>query len=294
MITAGLIAQQQLLIPSGGGGTLWTPLNMGTVPAIYLHMNESVITDVSGSASAVGNLGSLGSDGDFSQSVSGNRPLILNNELNGKRVLRFDGSNDVLVCASTAARDLFRNKQAAWAFFVYKKRGTDTTATARYLLYAAKNDGAVRFGVLSADSASGRANKPLMYARRLDTDAVAQLDSPNARSGSYVMAMHSATFSTRAGLIRENGSIAASNATLTSSGGATTSDTAAAVGTPLAIGAFHSGALPSDVDLAAVVIGNAPLLAGEAERLEGWAADQWAMRSVLPSDHPYKASPPTI
>lgn len=274
-------------------GIPWAPLNMASVPQIYLDAQDSTLTNVSGACSAISNLGSLGANGDFSQSDSAKRPSIVSGALNAQPILRFDGTDDVLTCNTTEGRGIFANVPAAWVFAVYKKRTTDATPTTRYLLYTAIPAGAVRFGLLCADSTAGRANKPLLYARRLDADSPASLPSPNSVSGNYCLSFAHANFSTRAGVMRENGVQVASSATLTAAAG-NTSNTSPTTSYPPAVGAFSTGSLASDVDIACLVIGNTNPSAGEVEKLEGWAAHRWGLAGSLPAEHPYKTTAPTI
>jgi hypothetical protein len=274
------------------GGGLWTPLNMATVPQIYLDAQDSVVTDVSGFASAISNLGSMGSAGAFSQAVSASRPSILAAELGGKRVLRFDGADDLLGCSTTTALAIFRNASAAWVFSVYKKRALDGSPTGRYLFFSPRNDTGGRFGVLCADLVAGRANKPYLFARRLDADASPALNSPSIVQGAYFITAASVDFSTRAAFIRENGIEVASNATLTASAGAT-SDTQSTT-SALTIAAYPTGSFPADIDLAAMVISNVQPAADEFEKLEGWAAHKYGLTANLPGGHPYKTVAPTV
>lgn len=277
---------------SGPAG-LWAPSNMAVPPPVYFDAGDSVITASGGIVSAISNLGSLGANGDFSQSDSAKRPSIVSGALNAQPILRFDGTDDVLVCNTTEGRGIFANVPAAWVFAVYKKRTADAAPTARYLLYTANNAAPVRFGLLCADSTAGRANKPLMYARRLDADSPASLLSPNSISGNYCLSFAHANFSTRAGVMRENGAQVASNATLTAAAG-NTSNTSPTASYPPAVGAFVTGSYASDVDVACLVIGNTNPSAGEVEKLEGWAAHRWGLAGSLPAGHPYKTTAPTI
>lgn len=272
---------------------LWAPSNMAVPPPVYLDAGDSVITASGGSVSAISNLGSLGASGEFSQSDSAKRPTIVSGALNAQPILRFDGTNDVLTCNTTEGMGIFANVPAAWVFAVYKKRTTDATPTARYLLYTAIPSGAVRFGLLCGDSTAGMANKPLLYARRLDADSPASLPSPNSVSGNYCLSFAHANFSTREGVMRENGVQVASSATLTAAAG-NTSNTSPTTYHPLAVGAFVTGSLASNVDIACLVIGNTNPSAGEVAKLEGWAAHKWGLTASLPAGHPYKTTAPTI
>lgn len=287
----GVVAANSAFV--GTSPALWTPLNMSVSPPIYIDARDSTITQSAGFVSAISNLGALGALGELSQSDSAKRPSIVSGELNAQAILRFDGTDDVLTCNTTEGRGIFANVPAAWVFAVYKKRTADAAPTARYLLYTANNAGPVRFGLLCGDSVAGRANKPLIYARRLDADSAASVLSPNSVSGNYFLSFAHANFSTRVGVMRENGGQVASNATLTAAAG-NTSNTIPSTSYPLAVGAFVTGTFPSDVDIACVIVGNTNPAAGEAEKLEGWAAHRWGLAGSLPAEHPYKTTAPTI
>lgn len=276
-----------------GAVTPWTPLNMESAPPIYLDASSSVVAEAGGFVSSISNLGSYGSAGDFSQSTEARKPTVLSGELNAEPVIRFDGSDDLLSCGSASALAIFRNVPAAWVFSVYKKRSTDASPTSRYLVFSARQIAAVRFGLLVGTSAASNANKPAFFAQRLDAETAAALRSPNVRVGSYLMLFAHINYSTRAGVIYENGSQSASNAALTTSAG-NTSDTSSVATHPLSVGAFPDGSVAADVDLAAVVIGNTNLSASDREKLEGWAAHKWGLTANLPAGHPYKTTAPTI
>lgn len=280
----GIVAGQMV---QGGGP--WTPLNMAIVPQIYLDAQDSTVTD-NGGASMISNLGALGVLGDFSQAAAPSaRPAILDAELNGNRVLRFDGTNDYLSCATGAALNVFKNSAAAWAFIVYKKRTVDGSAASRAIFQAATNvSGQSRFSA-RASTSSGTANCPAMLGRRLDGDALVALTSTPAVVNNYALVMHRAVFSTRAGEIRVNGAVYASNSTLFASAGSTSGSSSAEV----VLGAATPGASFADMDLAAIVIGNTNPSDSDILKLEGWAAHKYGLTANLPGGHPYKTVAPT-
>jgi hypothetical protein len=268
---------------------LWTPLNMATVPQIYLDAQDSTVTDVSGFASAISNLGAMGSDGDFSQGTAGSRPAILAAELNGNRVLSFDGSDDVLRGGSTAQKDLFRNVGAAWVFSIYKKRTADSSGGIRYVLHSSTNSAtSLRFNAMAGTT--GQLNKPSLRVRRLDGDTLASISSPTQFSGPYGMVMYNMDYATGTGSITRDGSLLVTNSSLTSTG--STSDTASA--TDLAVGASETGAAANDMDLAALVTSNTAPSASDIDKLFGWAAHKYGLTASLPGGHPYKTAAPTV
>lgn len=287
MMIPGIMAQRRA---APAGGTLWTPLNMVTVPQIYLDAQDSVVTDVSGACSAISNLGAMGSSGNFSQATAGSRPAILAAELNGKRVLSFDGVNDALLGGSVAQKGLFRNKNAAWAFSIHKKRATDAASELRYIFNASTASAAsVRFNAVHGAGA-GQINKPAIRVRRQDADSFASLISSSAFSAAYTMVMYQVNYADGAGSVEVDGAVVATNAALTSTG--STSDTASAAS--LSIGANDAGVAAADIDLAAIVVSDTAPSAADIDKLFGWAAHKYGLTASLPGGHPYKTVAPTV
>jgi hypothetical protein len=288
---AGIVAGGRPIVAVGGA--LWTPLNMASVPQIYLDAQDSAVTNVSGACSEISNLGAMGSNGNFSQSTAGNRPSIVASALNGKTILSFDGADDRMQGASTAQKALFRNVTAAWVYAVVKKRTTDASDTTRVI--ASASDGtsvATRFIADVGFGGTGGANKPFLGAKRLDAGANATLLSPDAISGTFYMVMHEVNYATRAGRIYTNGALATENTSLIDTAGSTSD---ADSQQPLVIGSFPSQASGfADADLAAIVISNTTPSAADIDRLFGWAAHKYGLTSNLPAGHPYKTVAPTV
>lgn len=289
MMIPGIMAQRRA---AGGAPVLWTPLNMTTVPQIYLDAHDSVVTDVSGFASAISNLGSMGSDGNFSQATAGNRPAILAAELNGKQVLRFDGANDFMVGGSSAQKNLYRNVNSMWNVFVYKKRSTDVTPVTRVLSYhTVGNANAPRFALYCGFGTSGDANKPAISTRRLDSDSSIAFRAAVARSLDYVICIGHVNTVSRFGHIYVNGNTADTSVVTTESGNTSDTTSQETVG----LGAFYEGVGGfSDVDIAAVIMGNTALTMEDRQKIEGWAAHKYGLTANLPSGHPYKTVAPTV
>ena len=283
----GIMAQRRVV---AGGGTLWTPLNMATVPQIYLDAQDSVVTDVSGFASAISNLGAMGANGDFSQGTATNRPSILAAELNGKRVLRFDGTNDVLLGNTTQQKDLLRNVSAGWCFEVIKKRTADASGAASRIVFDCRGGtGGNRFTTIAGRNVAGEQNKPTLEVRRLDADTTGRIAS-TATSTAYSLRLFHMDYATGLGEIYIDGAVSASDASLTSAG--STSDTAS--NAALSVGAFNTGIVAADIDLAAIVVDKVALSAGDIDKLFGWAAHKYGLTANLPGGHPYKTVAPTV
>lgn len=282
------IAAGQMRVPAGG--SLWTPLNMVTVPQIYLDAQDSVVTDVSGFASSISNLGAMGVNGDFSQGTAANQPAILEAELNGKRVLRFDGTNDLLVGNTSAQKDLFRATTAAWSFFIYKKRTSDGSAIQRRMFHCSTATTISPRFTSEAGNAIG-ANRPGILGRRLDGDSQATMSSSTVVVGVYSMNLYALNYSNRTARIYIGGVLDNENTTFTASAGST-SNTASV--DPLTIGARHGATIAADVDIAAIVISNTYPPDSDIDKLFGWAAHKYGLTADLPGGHPYKTSAPTV
>ena len=233
----------------------------------------------------------MGANGDFSQGTAANQPAILTAELNGKRVLSFDGSNDVLLGASTAQRDIFRNKTAAWAFTVYKKRGTDGGVQTRRIFHCSNGSNAnTRFAVYAATNPGGT-NTPSLGAQRLDADTPATLIGTAPHVGAYVMMLTAMDYSARTGRIYIDGAMDAQNTTLTATAGSTSNTTSA---NSLSIGARYDGILLADIDLATITLSNTYPATDDIDKLFGWAAHKYGLTASLPIGHPYKTVAPTV
>jgi hypothetical protein len=59
----GIVASAAPVNVQAAPAVLWTPLNMATVPQIYLDAQDSVITNIGGVCSAITNLGAMGAAG---------------------------------------------------------------------------------------------------------------------------------------------------------------------------------------------------------------------------------------
>lgn len=280
-----------------GAATMWTPLNMATVPQIYLDAEHSVITEVGGACSAISNLGAMGAAGDFFQATAANRPTILDNELNGNRVLRFDGLDDIMRTAGATARSLFASVQTAWTLAIYKKRSVEEGLDTAALFQSTVGSGTgSRFAHAVGIGISGSQNSPTLLGRALDANGQSNLYGNAAHAQQYVIVLCAFNTIERWGRIYINGSLALENLSYIAASYATTSGTAS--NSDLSLGGFTAGSGYSDVDLAAFIAGRAlpggSLSANEIDRLAGWAAHEKGLTANLPAGHPYKTTAPTI
>jgi hypothetical protein len=286
MIPGVMAAQMRVAV---GGGTLWTPLNMATVPQIYLDAEDSVVTDVSGACSAISNLGAMGADGDFSQGTAGSRPAIVESGLNGMRMLSFDGVDDRMLTSSTAAKQLFKSVNHAWVFAVFR-RAAATTGNTRALVYSTVGTGtAGRFAAWAGFS--GNDNKLIVRGQRLDGDAAGTAIVSAVTFSGYTMALCRVNYSTRVAIVEQDAVVRGSGNSPVSAGATSATDALH----PIGLCGFPSGAGgDADVDLSNVLLGNTLLSSDDIDKLFGWAAHKYGLTANLPGGHPYKTVAPTV
>lgn len=257
-------------------GTAWTPDNLSA--QIYLDADDLSGTSVSSWTDRKG--------GAFEQTNSSLRPNLITNELNGKKIVRFDGVDDSLYC--TAKNNLFASVGAGYCFTVYKKRSATVGAGGAPIFYvAASTTETNRFNVLSIREST---NLPAFAARTLNTDSFGIVGKATSDVGNYVISGAIASWSSGSISLYSNGSLVGS-ASVTAS---TTSST-----TPYALrlgsGELNSSASAfTDCDIACVVVGNTSLSTTDRQKLEGWAAHKYGLTANLPSGHPYKTNPPVV
>jgi len=63
---------------------------------------------------------------------------------------------------------------------------------------------------------------------------------------------------------------------------------------PVSVGAFLDGTLASNLTAGEFIIVSGTLSTSDRQKLEGYMAWKWGTEASLPSDHPYKLSPPTV
>lgn len=277
----GLIGHAGLLLNG-----LWSPAQLTDPLKIWLD-DTSAVTNVSGLASQWSDRS--GSGLHFSQGTAGNRPAILAAALNGRRVLRANGTSSFMTCGVSGYSAIFQAQAAGWMLAVVKKSAVDASALDRTLFRVNSSGSGSRFAAQIGTSIGG-ANKPELGVRRLDSDGFSAL-SAAAPGTSWRILMFVQNWSTGAGSIYMDGSLSASNSSLTTSG--ITSNTGSS--TPLVL--FRDSPTVAtrhlDADVAAVLVGNGAVpSSSDRERLEGWAAWRYGLQANLPIGHPYESSPP--
>ena len=259
-------------------GIEWTPLLIS--PAFLLD-DESNFT-------LEGNLvtlwGSRSSSYFFGQSTQSYKPLLVNNGLNERKIIRFDGVNDILFNNTSALRSVTSNKQYISFFAVVKRNSGNGVLSA-----ITNNSGGSRFTIGMSSTALNT------YARRLDADS----ESSRSKSvaGGWLMIFQKIDFSTRTLETHINGLLVESVSSFVTSG--STSNTLS--DRPLSIGGFPNGTGDNPasganlgIDLASYFLLNNSILQSDIDKCFGYAAHKYGLTNNLPTDHPYKTLIPTV
>lgn len=270
--------QQILLAAASAAG--WSPLSLS--PPIWLDDDSSVVGSTN--ASSWSNRGSIG--GAAEQPDGLKQPVILAANLNGRRVLSFDGIQDTTSdkMSVTGSTSVLQNVGAAACFAVVKKRGTDVGGY-RSLLTILGNDADWRFG--SFLSFTPVLNKASLYIRRVNADTPVLGSSTTGIDGTWNLVWWIQDYAAGAGKVIVNGTTEF-DAPLGTAGNTTNS----AGSTGVIIGGNAGDTLAADVDLAAIGVLNALPTTDQIQRTEGWAAHRYGLTANLPSGHPYKTVAP--
>ena len=276
---------KSLLMRRPGGS--WSPSQLATPPRLWFNDDSSVTDAGSGACSQWNDVS--GNSLHVTQNTSGARPTIVNNEQNGRRIIRFDGTDDYMTTTGANALNMWQNQGKGWIAAAYKKRNTDGAGTARTVI--AGDNGSLSTRLNMSAGSTIAANKPSSSARRLDADSAAQLTASATAAGSYVMALMLMDWTNGDGFLWVNGALDVSNTSLTSSGN--TSNTA---GSRVTLGAFSSS-LPAvngfgDIDLAEILCGRALPTSTEIDKTFGYLAWRWGLAANLPAAHPYRYAAP--
>lgn len=249
----------------------WTPANLQNKPKVWIN-DFSAVTDVSGSASQWNDIS--GNGRHFFQATAGNRPLIVAGGLNGRRTIRFDGTNDFMTDTASSMGEIFKDVATGWIAAVYKKTALDGAGTDRMIFNNTRGtDGGTRFAMYASFAAGN--NIPRLMVRRLDADAGASLPAVTSPGTAWTMILMTMDWGQGDGTIYLNGVQDAQNLALTSSGNTDTSTSSSNT----SIGAQFTSNLAADVELAELVIasGSALLTSTEIPQLFAYFRGRWGL-----------------
>lgn len=242
--------------------SIWTPSYITT--ALWLDAADSSTITIATGVSQWND--KSGNGRNTTQPNSTQQPLVVTAELNGKNVIRFDGSNDGLVydgsffvnTSYTIYSVLTRRSSSSDNFFM----GGSGTSTNQNLVIGWATNTTFRYA---------------QYANDIDV-TVAGYTSP-------ITDIWGTWLDTSAGRrIFLNGTSANTNSTTT----ALSSNNGATIGAFPAINTYYNG------DVAEIVATTNVLSTDNRQKLEGYLAWKWGLVASLPNDHPYKSKQPRL
>jgi hypothetical protein len=268
------------------GVNLWTPANLSNAPSIWFN-DSSPITEVSGALSQVVDLSSNAFA--FTQSSASARPVAVPSVLNGRRVFRFDGSNDTLVGPATSpAQNLINGVAEAWSIAVYKSSSTASGNKYYFNISHSTGNNSRYLAIQSSTSGGTYTNRPGLGGRSSTSDSYSETRSATSAGTNWVMALKRIKFSTKTGIVNVNGN-SDESATLTNMTAANSQ--AVAHRTP-DFGSNSASYFAGDI--AEFIFGTGTLSTDDIDKLFGYLAHRWGLQADLPGGHPYKSTPPTL
>ncbi len=263
--------------------TAWTPAALA--PKLWFD-DQSGVTDAgSGTCSQWDDRS--GNGWHFTQSDSVGRPLIVPASLNGKRVLRFNGTSNRL-SGPTGARSIFSGATAAWMAVVVKKTQNDASPTSRRLFVATDNAERARVGLYADDGTAGSANRINYGGRRLDGGTYQAVRATQSVYDQWVMILGITNYTARTVELYRDGSLDASMASAFDAAGSISPSPSSTID----IGAAPIGNTAFGGDLAFAMAGTSILSTDDIDKLFGHLAHRYGLAGSLPIGHPYKAGPP--
>lgn len=279
-IRDGVAAHQRFIHVAQRGSAPWTPEYLTKAPEIWLD-DESDMQVIAEAVAEWANKGTAG--GVFSQSSAGARPFALDDSVVGRRVVTFDGTDDVLVASSGPIRDVFRNTGAGWAFAVYAR--TERRIGYHQVFEVSTAGSVTRFGVGVLDDES------YVAARRLDSSGAQLLiDEIEQPDKDFHFQYGHILWSSAEARVQTDG-----KAATTTGGFLTAGVTQNTASSRMVLGCSAGLVAFAPVKIAAVIGGSGSLPSeSEIQKLEGWAAHRYGLTGNLPESHPYKGAPPLL
>jgi hypothetical protein len=223
-----------------------------------------------------------GATWNLTQASSGSRPAAVADALNGKRVLRFDGSDDFLTAGTNMGKP-----QNYYAFIIYKP--TKSRANFQCYIGSRSSDSAGTHAWVTIEPVwaenSGRLN--WVYGDGSGGFRIGNTVNEVAPINQWCLISNKHTH----GVVDNTIHVAGVPQANTGLQGSATAITGAAhefaVGRIGADADFYAG-----MDFAAIVVTDTAISDTDRHRVEGWAAHRYGLTADLPSDHPYKNQPP--
>jgi len=250
---------------------LWTPADIGSALSLWLDANDaSTITLNSGTVSQWRD--KSGNGRHANQATASQQPTYTAGGQNGRAVLSFDGG-DGLIIPSTAL--LPAGNSGFFMQFAFRPTFSGSSYGAIFGNYPAGN----------LEIMTSSQNIPYIVPWGVYNGTELDLVPTTYSSKNYNI-----------GISRQNGQVTgftdgSQNSTVANStsvylGGNTAST--------WSVGYNTSGSEALQGNAYEYVVASTTLSTADRQRLEGYLAHKWGMTADLPSDHPFKSSPPTV
>lgn len=266
----------------------WTPANLTTPPTLWVS-DDSAITEESGGVSQINDLSANGYH--LSQSTSSARPTAVAGGLNGRRVLRF-GGDDRVHSTDAGSQNVLSGAGEAWSIAVIKSSSAESGNRYYFGITESTSSANTHYlAVLSSTNGGTYTNRPGIGGRRVVGTSYSEIRSATTVGTDWHMALKRLKYASATGVVNVDGAADESAAMTNMTAGVAPTRTWGR----LSLG-HHSSTGSSFLigDIAEFVFGVGTLTNDERDKLFGYLAHKWALQSRLPSDHPYKTSPPTL
>ena len=263
-----------------GGRKLWTPAALGSLLALWLDANDFSTITLNGSTVSQWNDKS-GNVRNVSQATAANQPNYTASGLNGKPVITFDGTNDALLNASAG---LIRAVSGTTVVMVMSRAAN--LAAESVSLWIGTSVGNARLIMSTRVGLASPGEGFTSGGRRLSTDPF-QTVTGFAYTSNPIIAAARYDYANANLAIWQDGTAGASRVFQT----AGVADNNAG---ELAIGAANAtgtGALFNGY-IGEITLVHSALSTTDRQRLEGYLAHKWGLIANLPSNHPFKFTPP--
>lgn len=259
-----------LINPYRFGAGAWTPANITT--ALWLDAADaSTITTVSGAVSQWND--KSGNGRNATQGTAASRPALTSAGLNGRDVITFDGSDDVLFATMSSGLS------SSFAFFAVVVplrtnaiEGYITSQVASYSNYWAQLGLGGGLGTRLTFALFDGGQNP-----------IAEQATPTIGTPLMLMGIRDVTADTVS--LLNNGTQIASTADTTTT---TPGYSDLTIGGQTNLAGRYANVRIGEV----IVLASLPTT-DIRQRIEGYAADKWGLAGSLPAGHPYKSAPPT-
>jgi hypothetical protein len=254
-------------IPISGDGANWAPMVDGIQPKAW-YKPDSLVDGPLSSWADSGYVGTY----TATQSTASKKPTVTTNQLNGKPVVTFDGTDDSLSIAS----DIFDSTLSITIFAVMRESGAIGPAA-----HLARREPGVAFGVDPSANTVGR----FVNVGSGWEGAWNPLGSTLYSEGQWTIA------GMRAGVYFENlvgYKDGVSDTPTALSAFTLPAATSTSIGSVAGTSEFFKG------DIAEIIIYNTELDDAERQKVEGYLAHKYGLTANLPADHPYKVDPPRV